>query len=188
MVATEDVSIAAHYTCAHPAWHLKVSTEFTDLERRIAYQSTERVHALGSSPCVLCRHTRKQCILNLSFQCQDLPAKGQSQYGALWTCAIFPSLGFYSSPLYMLTLFSGFYSRADGLTSCEPSATDLSLPLQSRLVGCVHNLLYLHPASCPLDAWKNALYFGMIIALLLWTLWVSHQWGNIKGVRDYHTY
>lgn len=56
MVVTEDVSVAGCYTCVHPAGHLKVSTEFTDLERRIAYQSTEGVHALGSSPCVLCRH------------------------------------------------------------------------------------------------------------------------------------
>lgn len=83
MIVTEDMSIAGHYTCVHPAGHLKVSTEFTDLEGRMAYQSTVGVHALGSSPGVLCRYMQGQCKLNLSFQCQDLIVEAQSQYGAL---------------------------------------------------------------------------------------------------------
>lgn len=37
IATTKDVSIAGHCTCVHPAGHLKVSTEFTDLEGRMAY-------------------------------------------------------------------------------------------------------------------------------------------------------
>lgn len=85
----EDVSIAGHYICVRPAGHLQVSTEFADLEGRIAHQSIAGVHALGRSPCVLCRYMQGQCKLNLSFQCQRLIVEAQSQYGALGTCAIF---------------------------------------------------------------------------------------------------
>lgn len=131
----EDVSIAGHYICVRPAGHLQASTEFADLEGRIAHQSIAGVHALGRSPCVLCRYMQGQCKLNLSFQCQRLIVEAQSQYGALGTCAVFPSLGFCSSPLHRLTLLSGFCRRADRLTSRAPSETDLSLPLQTHLVG-----------------------------------------------------
>lgn len=58
VITTEDVLIAGHYICAHPAGHLEESTQFTDIEERIAYKSTEGIYALGGRPCVICGHTQ----------------------------------------------------------------------------------------------------------------------------------